>query len=206
MSAIPLPEAVAILTRVAASRPELPTDEAALHLRVVRALDAFAERGLPVAPERVVPRIAASHGDLSLLDPMVAILLESERAAAAIVARARELSPPELPAEASAALSFRRVVVDPAESIGRYLPRSVVMQNDFRREELVRAWAAAIGVSIEGETAEKSARALERLDYRRIRADEERLQIERSVLAEHAEAVREKQRREAEALASAQRE
>ena len=50
-------------------------------------------------------------------------------------------------------------------------------------------------------------RMLERLDYRRIRADEERLSIERKVLAEHAEAVREKQRREAEAaLASAQRE
>lgn len=203
---IPVQEAVAVLSRVAASAPEATADEAALHLRVVRALDAFAARGLSIPPERVVPRIAGAFDDLSLLDLMVALMLESEKTAAAVVARAGELAVSTLPADAAAAMAFRRVLIDPAQSIGRYLPRSVVMQNEFRREELVRAWAAAIGVSIEGESADKSARVLERLDYRRIRADEERLQIERRVLAEHAAAVREKQRLEAEALASAQRE
>lgn len=203
---IPLPETVAILARVAASSPAAPTDEASLHLRVVRALDVFAACGLPVAPERAVPRLAASFDDSSLVDLMVTLLSESERTAATIVERARALCEPSLPVEASAAVAFRRVLIDPALTLGRYLTRDVVMQNDFRREELVRAWAAAIGVAIDGETPEKSARALERLDYRRIRADEERLQIERKVLAEHAAAVREKQRLEAEALASAQRE
>ena len=210
---IPVEETVAILARVAASSPTAPSDEASLHLRIVRALDVFAARGLTVAPERVVPRIAASFDDTSLLDLMVSVIVESERAGEAIVLRARELAPlsdPGLPDEAGAALGFRRVLLDPAQTIGRYLPRDVVMQNDFRREELIRAWAAAIGLPLEvankPEPREKSARMLERLDYRRIRADEERLSIEHRVLAEHAEAVREKQRRDAEALASAQRE
>lgn len=206
---IPLEECVAILARVAASTPVAASDEASLQLRVVRALDVFAAHGLPVAPERVVPRIAASFADASLLELMVAVMVESERAAAAVVSRARALHS-DLSGEAAAATGFRRVLTDPAEVLGRYLPRDVVMQNEFRREELIRAWASAISVPLEvrskEEPAEKSARVLERLDYRRIRADEERLSIERSVLGAHAEAIREKQRREAEALASAQRE
>lgn len=204
---IPLEESVAILARVTTLGVE---DETSRHLRVVRALDAFAARGLAIAAERVVPRVAASFDDTSLIDLMVNVLIESDRAAEAIVARARELADPSLSSEAAAAIGFRRVLIDPAQSIGKYLPREVVMQNDFRREELIRGWAAAIGVGIEQggrpEATEKSRRVLERLDYRRIRDDEERLQIERRVLAEHAEAVREKQRKEAEALASAQRE
>ncbi len=211
---LPIEEGIAVLGRVAA-QPTPVFDESALHLRVVRALDAFATRGLPLAPERIVPRIAGSFGDpaQSVLDLMVAVLIESERSASAIVGRAREWADATgaLPEEAARAYAVRRVLLDPAEAIGKYLPREVVLQNDFRREELLRAWGAAIGVPIESggklEPAERSERALARLDYRRIRADEERLAIERRVLAEHAEAVREKQRREAEAaLASAQRE
>ncbi|MGZ3454932.1 MAG: hypothetical protein ACXVEF_35345, partial [Polyangiales bacterium] len=116
----------------------------------------------------------------------------------------------DLPEEARSGHAARRVLVEPATEIARYLPREAVAQNDFRREELARAWMAAIGVAIEStgkeEPKERSERSLARLDYRKIKADEERLAIERRVLAEHAEAVREKQRKEAEALASAQRE
>jgi hypothetical protein len=212
---VPIEEAVAILGRVAASQIAAETDESALHLRVTRALDAFAARGLPLPPERIVPRIAGSFEDpaQSVLDLLVTVIVDSDRCASAVVTRAREwiASTTGLPEEAARAHAIRRVLLDPADAIGRYLPRDAVMQNDFRREELIRAWAAAIGVPIEAggkpEAAEKSERALARLDYRRIRDDEERLAIERRVLAEHTEAVREKQRRDAEAaLASAQRE
>lgn len=205
-------EAVAALARVIAADP--PSDPAALHLRVVRALDAFAARGLAIAPERIVPRLAASEADpsRSVLDLLVAILLDTERSAAAIVARTKAIaaSIDGLSEEAAVAHAVRRVLIDPAGAIARHLPRDVVVQNDFRREELVRTWASAIGVPVESggklEDEARSARALARLDYRKIREDEERLAIERRVLAEHAAAVREKQRREAEALASAQRE
>jgi len=210
---IPIEEGVAILARVAASQPAAAGDESALHLRVVRALDAFAARGFPVPAERVVPRVAASFDDPGLLDLMTALVVQSDRIGGAIVAHAQKVmeSATGMPEEAARAFALRRVLLDPAQAIGSYLPREVVLSNDFRREELVRAWAAALGVPIESggksEPREKSERVLARLDYRRIRADEEKLAIERRVLAEHAEAVREKQRREAEAaLASAQRE
>lgn len=198
---IPIEEAVAIVARVAAEPDE--------QVRLARALDVLAARGFPVVAERFVLRAATS--DVSLLDFFVALLAESERTAAAVIARAKAIAEESgLPAEAAHGLAARRVLLEPASAIARHLPREVIVQNDFRREELVRTWAATLGIPVESrgkaEEPERSARTLERLDYRRIRADEERLAIERRVLAEHAEAVREKQRREAEALASAQRE
>lgn len=198
---IPIAEAVAVLARAPASVDP--------QVRVARTLDALAALGMPVPAERFVLRAATS--DVSLLDLLVSVMAECAPAGNAVVERARALATASgLPEEAAHAFAARRVLLDPATVIAAYLPREVALQNDFRREELVRAWAAQIGVPIESrgavEPPEKSARALERLDYRRIRADEERLAIERKVLAEHAAAVREKQRLEAEALASAQRE
>ncbi len=213
--AIPIEEAVAVLARASTAQPsrEGDDDDATRHLQVVRALDAFAARGLSVAPERLVIRIAAIEDPSSLLDLMVAVITDAERSSEAIVERARAIASERttLVEEAAAAHAIRRVLLDPASAIARHLPREVVLANDFRREELVRSWAAYIGVPIESagkvETTERSTRALSRLDYRKIREDEERLAIERRVLTEHAEAIREKQRREAEAaLASAQRE
>lgn len=206
MTAIPIEEAVAILSRAPA---ELAPAEQ--HVCLARALDVLAARGLPVAPERFVVRAASC--DISLLDLLVTLLAESDRTAAAVLAQARALArviESGLPPEAAHAHAARRVLLDTGSTIARHLPREVVVQNDFRREELVRTWAALLSVPIESrgkvEEPARSARVLERLDYRRIRADEERLGIERKVLAEHAAAVREKQRKEAEALASAQRE
>jgi len=204
MTAIPIEEAVAILSRVPAEVSSLEE-----HVRIARALDVLAARGLPVVPERFVVRAASS--DVSLLDFLIALLAESERTAQAVISRARTLAEQSgLPAEAANAHAARRILLDPGSAIARDLPREVVVQNDFRREELVRTWAARLEIPVESrgkpEEPERSARVLERLDYRRIRADEDRLAIERKVLAEHAAAVREKQRIEAEALASAQRE
>jgi hypothetical protein len=210
--AFPIEEAVAALGRAVAAGGA--TTEAELHLRVARALDVFAAHGLPVAPERVVLHIAASDDPArSSLDLMVSVLTDSERCATAVMEKAKEIASAagDLSEEARTGHAARRVLVEPAAILARHLPREAVALNDFRREELARTWMSLIDVPIESsgkpEAPERSERALARLDYRKIKADEERLAIERKVLAEHAEAVREKQRREAaEALASAQRE
>jgi hypothetical protein len=213
----PLEDAVAVLARAAATDSSAggAADSTELHLRAASALDAFAAQGITVPAERFVPLLAGLCDDSSqsILELLITLLRESPAVAQAVADRARGIAneaAPSVGAEAAIGHAARRVLVDPALDLGRYLTRAVVLSNEFRREELARAWAAAIGVPIEAkgrvEPLEKSTRALERLDYRRILADEERLGIERRVLAEHAERVREKQRREAEALASAQRE
>jgi hypothetical protein len=210
--AFPIEEAIAALGRAVAAAG--PTTENDLHLRVARALDVFAAHGIAVAPERIVLHIAASDDPArSSLDLMIAVLTESERCAAAVMDKAKELAAAagDLPEEARTGHAARRVLIEPAAIIARHLPREAVALNDFRREELARTWMSLIEVPVESagkqEAPERSERALARLDYRKIKGDEERLAIERKVLAEHAEAVREKQRREAaEALASAQRE
>ncbi|MGZ5966609.1 MAG: hypothetical protein ACXWP4_03000, partial [Polyangiales bacterium] len=175
--AFPIEEAVAVLARAAAAAPGGPADDTELHLRVARALDVFAANGLAVAPERILPRIAASDDpSRSSLDLMVAVLTESQRCAAAVIARAKEIAAAasDLPEEARSGHAARRVLVEPATEIARYLPREAVAQNDFRREELARAWMAAIGVAIEStgkeEPKERSERSLARLDYRKIKA------------------------------------
>lgn len=211
---IPLEDALAVLSRAAATETSAP-DATDLHLRAARVLDVLSSRGIDVPAERLVPLLAGAAEDASqsLLDLLVGMVRESEGVAAAVIDRARAVmtvAARSVSAEAASAHAARKVLLDPAVEIGRYLPRSVALQNEFRREELVRAWAGMIGAPIEHkrkvETEDRSRRALERLDYRKIKADEERLTIERRVLAEHAEKVREKQRREAEALANAQRE
>ena len=211
---IPLDEATAVLARVAAIEPGVLEDDD-LHLRAVRALEVLHARGLPIVAERFVPLVALEEDAAnSLLDLFVTLLAESDRTAAAVAGRAQTVAGEvrsKVSPEAALAHAVRAVLIDPARRIGSYLPRSIALLNDFRREELVRAWASAIGAPVSVRDAveppKKSARALDKLDYRKIRADEERLSIERRVLAEHAERVRQRQRqRDAEALASAQRE
>jgi hypothetical protein len=211
---IPLEEAVAVLSRIAASDPG-PSDAVGMHLRAARALDELAARGFPVPAERFVPALAGLSEDpsASVLDLLITLLEQSPETATAIVQRARELAETAttVDPEAARAAAARRVLLDPALEIGRYLSREVALSNEFRREELVRTWADRVGLPLRVrgklEPEERSRRTLDRLDYRKIKADEDRLAIERRVLAEHAEKVREKQRqREAEALASAQRE
>jgi len=221
----PIEEAVAVLARAAATEASTPSsgtqgvrvlDATELHLRAARALDVLAARGIVVVAERLVPMLAGLDEDPahSVLDLLIALLRESDRVAQAVADRARAMledAARNVSSEAAAAHAARRVLLDPALEIGRYLPRAVALQNEFRREELVRAWAAAIGAPVESkrklEAADKSKRALERLDYRKIRADEERLAVERRVLSEHADRVRAKQQKDAaEALANAQRE
>lgn len=209
----PLDEALVTLGRVAASGA-LPKDPALPHVRVSRALDVLAGLGVVAPAERLVPHLASLTDDESLLDLLVTLLADAKGVAAAVRERARQLHRDALATvsiEAAAAYAARRVLVVPAREIGAYLPRSIAISNEFRREELARAWAASLGLPVSSkgkpEKPDRSARALEKLDYRRIRIDEERLAIERTVLAEHAAKVRAKQAaREAEAQASAQRE
>ncbi len=214
---IPVDECVAILARIAATG-SVAVDEVALHLRAARLVDVLAARGLAVAPERILPSLLTTTPDAaaSVLDLILALVEEcagfAQALEEALRARATALaSASEGPKDAALAHAVRALLLVTAREIGSGLPREVALANDFRREELVRAFASKIGASViargKEEPAEQSARILERLDYRRIREDEERLAVERRVLAEHAERVRELQRkREAEALASAQRE
>lgn len=221
--AIPLEPCAAILAQRAAERPaagpEGPSPGGSTaregHLLTARLLDTLAARGVAVAPERLLPLLPVTGGEDSVLELLVALLADADAFAEAVreavelrAAAARDAG---LSDEAALGHAVRTALLVPAREISAYLPRAVVLSNEFRSEELVRAYAAAIDAPLEvrgaREPEERSARALERLDYRRIRDDEERLAIERSVLAEHAERVRELQRRrEAEALASAQRE
>ena len=212
---IPLEECVAILSRIAATG-SVAVDDVALHLRATGLLDALAAKGIAVQPERILPLMVTTTVDseASILDLIVTLVEQSAGFAQAleeaIRARVATLAP-DGDAGAAMAHAVRALLLVPAREIGAGLPRPVALANDFRREELVRAFAARIGAPIvargAAEAREASARVLERLDYRRIREDEVRVAVERRVLAEHAERVRELQRqREAEALASAQRE
>lgn len=213
--AIPLEPCVAILRRVAAEQPAEPAarDPRESHLRASRLLDVLAARGLSVAPERLLPLLPAAEVGDSVLGLLVELLDGCEAFAGALAdaVRARAATADGLSEEAALGHALRSLLLVPAREIGAYLPRRVVLTNEFRSEELVRAFASFLDAPIEvhgaTEQADRSARVLDRLDYRRIREDEERLEVERTVLAEHAERVRELQRkREAEALASAQRE
>lgn len=56
----------------------------------------------------------------------------------------------------------------------RLLTLMVLRISALRREELTRAWLAALGIAIAGETAQQSAAALIRLDYERLQAEAER--------------------------------
>ncbi len=206
---------MAILRRIAAEEPSTPREPALrdAHLRATRLLDVLAERGLSVAPERLLPLLPAVDTGDSVLELLVALIDGSEGFAGALsdAVTARAATAEGLSAEAALGHAVRSLLLVPAREIGAYLPRRVALTNEFRSEELVRAYAAFLEAPIEVagavEQADRSARVLDRLDYRRIREDEERLAVERTVLAEHAERVRELQRkREAEALASAQRE
>ncbi len=209
----PLDEALATLARVAATKPA-PRDAVERQVLVSRTRDTLADLGIVVVEARIVPHLASLLGDEGLLDLLVTLLGDARGIAAAVRERARTIHREAIASvsiEAALAHAARRIVVTPARDIGSYLPRSIALSNEFRREELARAYADALGLPISAkgkvETPERSLRALSKLDYRRIRIDEERLAIERSVLAEHAAKVRAKEAaREAEAQASAQRE
>lgn len=75
--------------------------------------------------------------------------------------------------------------IRPARSIARRLPPSVLAGSALRREECLRRWAAAVGAPVrqggEPESAARSQRVLQRLDYTQIRAEEQRLAEERAV-------------------------
>ena len=93
MPAFPIEEAIAIIARAAAAAESATVDDNALHLRVVRALDVFAAHQLPVAPERFVVRGAAPDDPArSSLDLMIAVLTDSDRCAAAVIGRAKEIA------------------------------------------------------------------------------------------------------------------
>ncbi len=68
------------------------------------------------------------------------------------------------------------------------LNEELILSNAFRREEILRHWAAAWGLAIEGETPAESKKRLETLDYRRTlkefaRAEESRKSEEAARLA-----------------------
>jgi hypothetical protein len=53
----------------------------------------------------------------------------------------------------------------------------LLRQSSLRLEELARRWLAALGAGVEGESAEESRAALERLDYGRLLAEVERAKL-----------------------------
>jgi len=67
----------------------------------------------------------------------------------------------------------------------------LIVENPFRREEIVRRWIEAVGGAVAGESAESARRRLEQLDYRRTLAAYEKAEKSRLVEAQkRAEALR----------------
>jgi len=204
---IDVADAVSVLARIVEA--EGPDDYAVhAHLVAARASDALVDLGCPVEAERLVPALGSlADAELEVIGLMVGLVEGCESVGEALRERLSGAGADPVQDE----LTVREVLIGPARAFGGYLTADVLSLNDFRREELVRGWAAKLGAPIrKGKHVEKpgkAARQLERLDYRRIQADEERFRIEQEVLAEHARKVRELQeRRERAAMAAASRE
>lgn len=209
---LPLTEAVDILGQMDADFPGDEPDRA-LQVIVARSLDLLRDLGLEPDPGVVVPILGSlPTAALGLLDLLLAATEGSEsiRAALEDAVQAQLTQLEGSPPRAQLGTVLERTLVGPVSATARYLPRDVVALNDFRREELLRTWAAQAGMPILGdrgeETAERSARELARLDYRRILADEERFRVERTVVAEHSEKIRQLQAARQRALAASNRE
>jgi hypothetical protein len=81
--------------------------------------------------------------------------------------------------------------VDPTAALEAFfdaikpLTAEMIRSNAFRQEEFLRNWVTAVGGTVEGEKPEESRRRLDRLDYRKTRAE-----YEKAEKARKAEAAR----------------
>ena len=212
-AAIPLEEAIEILSQPARAPSD---DEPSRHRQILfsKVMDLLRDLGLEPAAEVVVPALMTlSPAGVGLLDLILALIDECDGVREAVEEFLTTLDSPDQPTTGAArtAAAAQRILIHPTQMLGAYLPTRVVELNDFRREELVRSWAGALGIPIaskgEVESAERSTRILQRLDYRKILIDEERFKVEQTVVSEQAAKVRALQeRRRAAAMAAASRE
>lgn len=126
--------------------------------------------GRPLDPlDAVLPIGALSHDALALCGLLVDAAHEVESMRAIAAAHPDPLA----------------VFVAPAAALGPRLPPAVVIAQPIRQEELLRRWANHHGAGVRrdgrAEPAEHRRRVLDRLDYRRIRAEEERLDAQRTI-------------------------
>jgi len=212
-AAIPLEEAIEVLSRPARSPSD---DEPSRHRQILfsKVMDLLSDLGLEPAAEVVLPALMTlSPAGVGLLDLILSLIDECDGVRKAVDAFLTTLDGPDETTTGAArtAAVAQRVLIHPTQMLGAYLPARVVDLNDFRREELVRSWASSLGIPIAAkgkvESAERSARILQRLDYRKILIDEERFKVEQAVVSEQAAKVRALQeRRRAAAMAAASRE
>lgn len=145
----------------------------------------------PPAPDRL---LLAWHADLyrdlhpevepdplDLILPFGALSPEARALLGLLVATAREVPSMRAAAGGRGPAAF----VDAAAALAERLPPAVVRAHPLRQEELLRRWAAQIDAPLRvadaPEPPDRATRVLERLDYARIRAEEQRLEDERAV-------------------------
>lgn len=148
--------------------------------------------GRPAPPDRLA---LAWHADLARalwpdrLDPLDAVLPfgalapDARRLLALLVETAREV--PSMRAAAAASPLGPAAFTAPAAALAERLPSDAVRAEALRQEELLRRWAALAGAPLAvggaSEPAARSAQVLARLDYARVRAEEQRLADERTI-------------------------
>lgn len=126
--------------------------------------------GRPLDPlDAVLPIGALSADALTLCGLLVEVAHEVESMRAIAAERADPLA----------------AFVAPAAALARRLPPAVVTAQPIRQEELLRRWAEHHGAGVvsdgRAESPDHRRRVLDRLDYRRIRAEEERLDAQRTI-------------------------
>lgn len=145
--------------------------------------------GRPPPPDR---RVLAWYADLcrdlgicaeplELVLPFGGLSPDGRALLALLVQTARQIPSMQAAARRAGPGAF----VPVAGALAERLPVAVVRAAPLRQSELLRRWAAAVGAPIMAggrvEAPARSARILERLDYTRIRAEETRLDAERTI-------------------------
>jgi hypothetical protein len=187
------------LARIKADTDAAPVEPPyALDLAVAVIADTFRDGGLAPPRDDAWAKLVASGA-------------APANRAGQLAALARLLAISPLRAGSVAALGARPPA-DPAALVDGFLEAiapvtaELIVENPFRREEVVRRWIEAVGGAIAGETAEASRRRLEQLDYRRTLAEYEKAERSRLVEAQKRAAALRKAAEEAAEAAKAWRE
>lgn len=170
--------------------------------------DACAALALAAArPAPTARLVVARHADLwrhvlrQPLDPLDAVLpigalsTDAQHLLALLVECAHRVATMQVIAVTAAAhRGPRAVFVDVAARLAPRLPPAVVRETAIRQQELLRRWADAHGAGVRHEGRDEPddlrRRVLDRLDYHRIRAEEQRLDEQRTIAEAHREAMR----------------
>lgn len=162
---------------LAAARPE-----ATIRYTIARHADLWRHRlNHPLTPlDAVLPIGALSQDAITLL----ALLVETAHHVATLQAIAVTIAAQHTPTAA---------FIAPAAALAPRLLAAVVRQNAIRQQELLRRFADHHGADIRAdgrdEPRDLTRRVLDRLDYRQIRAEEQRLDEQRTIAEARREAL-----------------